>query len=797
MHSHSRHLGALTLVASVGASVLWVAQSAGAPPEEGLAHAAQDDDPARIQKEKPPGTQNFTHSKHVPEAWAARLDNGEWQFDEQQRDCRGCHNYGADQILDPQTVCTQCHFNNDINGYEFTLWADPPQFVNDLTGLRSPGALFQHNYHLALECRECHQVSEDEFQPPILMPGARDKESCRTCHEGDKPRQTTLLFMTHDREGMPIDADYRKKAMAVLKRNLLTALNRSPAMGPNTPEGRFVGPFQHADHVLIEGRSKSFSLSELKGAAASPGDPKSSGREGNCGACHAPMFELPPEASAVDHAPFDQGDQNCGSCHVSDASGTPIQFELKPQAHQSLTAGTFFHGTHLSFVRPQGTPTKSSAEGYNAIEAQGCMACHEWDSREKSGFSLKGGLANPDSFRGCQTCHTTATWAPESHGNWWTHEDHGDWTSCNGCHDPDNHDFATNRPQVLVQRRPTGLFTIESHAHPVITVPEGEDIGGSCSECHRQPVQELPSRLKNVAFSHQTHLPPEAGPESCAGCHASVLAGADRSDDLGVLFTRERGITPVPEDRLGLVYDPSACTECHLGSAPVPAMGPESVASAPTKEVPQFSHQDHMGKLLNGGGEVGCNHCHQPQAGAPVGTLPGAKNCTLCHDHTPAAIVGHATLAAGGISSQEVSACSLCHQGGLKNLEQLSLLATLHIEDIEGEVAQYHNMEQECVQCHLPEAGLMVSAVTAPTNSRLFANRTMFLRSPSDPEVPAIHRGGTRKSQDDTDCFYCHWTGRLSSSTAGATPTGDPETSQIRTSYGMRLSDFPGGPKNP
>ena len=794
---HSRHFGALALATCL--AFLLVSKSVGSVKGKQVAQeAGEQQDPLPPIK---PGTRstnktNFTHQKHVPAAWMERDGNGKWKFDETQRDCRGCHDYGADAIRDPQTVCTQCHFSNEINEYTFTLWADPPEFTKDLTGLRSPGALFQHNYHLVLECRECHQVSADKFQAPILMPGARDRESCRTCHGGDKPRAAELLFMTHDRAGNPITEDSKAKARAVLEGDLLDTLNESPAMGANQGQDRAVKPFQHADHVLIGGREAVFSLAEMKSALA----PAQAGREGNCGACHAPMFTADPAVAASTptdiHAPFTQSDQNCGTCHASDSTGTPIQFELKPRTIKSVTAGTFSHKDHLSFVRPSGNLTErsfqTSVQGYDSIEAEGCMACHEWDALKAEGFSLKGALANTQSFQGCQSCHSTA---PSDHGSWTTAKDHGTWGNCNSCHDPDSSDFATNRPMAQVNRRKPSLFTIETHSHPVITVDEGEELGASCSECHRQPVQELPSRIKDMAFSHKTHLPPEAGPESCASCHGSLLTLAEHSADLGTLLARGTEALPVPSNRLGLIYDPGACTECHLGSAPQPQFDPGSPPEGTPRDVPEFSHAGHLGKTLNGGGEVSCTTCHLPSQGSAVGTLPEALACTLCHDHSVTAITNHSPAMEGGVNAAEVAACTICHEGGLGALEQRSLLATLRVDDLLDNVAQFHQMDQDCAQCHLPTGGRLVSDVSAPTNSRLFAERAFFERTQGAPHVPAIHRGDTRKFEQDPDCFYCHWTGLLSNSLGGRTPTGDPEIPSVRRDYGNRLSDFPGGPK--
>ena len=385
---HSRHFGALALATCL--AFLLVSKSVGSVKGTQVAQEAGE------QQDPSPSTKpvKFSHQKHVPKVWMDHDGKGKWTFDETQRDCRGCHDYGTDAIRDPQTVCAQCHVSNEINEYTFALSADPPEFTQDLTGLRSPGALFQHNYHLVLECRECHQVEADVFLPPILMPGARDRDSCRTCHEGDKPRQAELLFMTHDRDGNKITEESKAKARTVLKGTLFNALNESPAMGANQGQDRAVGPFQHADHVLIGGRAAVFPLAEMKSALA----PAQAGREGNCAACHAPMFTADPPVATGNstniHAPFTQSDQSCGVCHVSDSAGTPIQFELKPNTIKSVTAGTFSHKDHLSFVRPSENLTErsfqTSVQGYDSHRGRGLHGLSRMGCPESRGLFPQG-----------------------------------------------------------------------------------------------------------------------------------------------------------------------------------------------------------------------------------------------------------------------------------------------------------------------------------------------------------------------------------------------------------------------
>ena len=324
-------------------------------------------------------------------------------------------------------------------------------------------------------------------------------------------------------------------------------------------------------------------------------------------------------------------------------------------------------------------------------------------------------------------------------------------------------------------------YTVVDDLSDPITVAPGASIEGSCRECHRKPVASLPSRIKDVAFDHGTHLPPSAGPGDCAACHNSEQFGVRTSADLARTGAGA-----------GLVYDPQACMGCHRGSVPVP----QFAATAGERSVPEFSHGAHLGQKLVGGAEVGCTTCHVPGAGAEIGTLPAASNCTLCHAHSMAPIEGHATLTGGGITAAEVAACSACHQDGFPVPGRATLIASSEVVDLVGDLAQHHPVDQECAKCHLPEAGLLISSVDKPTGNRVFVNRTTWTPKGGDKPLSAIHRNTrtdsyepTRKHEGDIiNCFYCHWTDRKSGG------TGEPELARNRDNYGDVLKDFPGGP---
>ncbi len=741
----------------------------------------------------------FTHGKHVPDAW---LDLDE---PERLRDCRGCHNYSLDAPHDPQSVCTNCHFSDDINRYVISLDKTREAFKGSLAALRTPGALFQHSNHEALECRECHRPEGDSIEAPILMPSSGGMALCLECHVGEKERQSNLKFMSVLRDGTPVTPQRREQALVKLQRGLVQALNGSPEMGPNQGDQRFVEPFRHQDHILPDFLGQGTSLAGLK----NPNNDAQSAREAQCAVCHSPMFEAAAgfrTAPGDDvHRAFEQAPETCGACHIANEQRAPIEFTFTEGTKSSLTAGTFSHADHLGFDRSAGGAAKASAAGYDSIEADGCAACHQYDQEAPSGFVLADAFRGDTPFLGCQECHSQSNWAPAEHGDWWLHEDHGDWTTCSQCHQFGGDDFATSRLQASVQRRRPGLFHIETQAHPHITVKEGESVEGSCATCHRQPVKALPSRVQEASFNHASHLPANPVAADCVVCHGASVSGAAQSSDIGAqVLAAAGGLQPAGEAALGLTYDPAACTSCHLGSAPAPAMGPIGWAEkTKPRLVPEFSHAAHIGKTLAGGQAVLCSDCHSATmeelaSGADFGTHAAALDCTQCHDHSGAGDPMRAASTGGGVTAQEVASCTQCHVGGIPELDAMLEIPYAHIVDIAAGAQQFHPEGQECIECHIPREGL-ISAQVEESHSRVFVQRTHYSPEESTMAKPAIHRGDTRKLKADrTTCFACHWTNTLVDAADGGSAIPNPETSITRASQGDKLRKgdnviFPGG----
>ncbi|MEM8710953.1 MAG: hypothetical protein AAGG01_08380, partial [Planctomycetota bacterium] len=231
------------------------------------------------------------------------------------------------------------------------------------------------------------------------------------------------------------------------------------------------------------------------------------------------------------------------------------------------------------------------------------------------------------------------------------------------------------------------------------------------------------------------------------------------------------------------------------------------------RRVPEFSHADHMGRALAGGGEVSCVDCHtapgadgdgaaEAGAAAPgpglIGTLEAAMDCTLCHDHSPGSASEptggpRASLTAGGVTLPEVEACTLCHTGGVPELEATVSYLAAHVYDVADGAFQHHPQGEECTSCHIPRDGLIQTAA-ASTGSRVFAQRTFYSPPASTQSKPSIHRNDERKLRPGrVQCVACHWTSTVKDSGDEGSPLDNVEKARTRRLWGDSFNGFPGG----
>jgi hypothetical protein len=691
----------------------------------------------------PGGVRPFIHLKHVPWVWA------DGTSPENRRDCRGCHVFDENGGRDPQAACMECHLATDDN--QSTFRASFAEGWETLDGYRDPATTFRHHTHDALACRECHGVEGPLAPDP--MPIRRGSAKCTRCHgpeaEANPPEFEVL-------EGGS------RLVPEVVRRQLLDELNGSPNMQPDR-----LGPFLHSEHLADP--EIAFDLQALAGQGS---------KKGICSSCHEPVVHS--GLAGLQEARFKR--EACGECHIGRAG--PLTFGSVFEPSVSLTAQTFSHADHLGFDPGSTNAALSSALGYARIEDEGCHACHQYDSKQRT-FLVSGSATH----EGCRSCHTSTEWGVEKHGEWEA------W-GCAACHTFERDgELAIDRPQASVRRRRSGRFTIASQVHPHIAGADPtETFADNCSQCHRSRVDALPSRLGTRAFSHGTHLPPNPDAQQCTPCHGARVDLATTSRALSESLD---GVTiattdPALASMLGATYDMRACQTCHRGG--VEQASPVAFDEISSVQVTEFSHAQHIGKPGASGAALDCLTCHRApeQAGGQMVTLPAASACTQCHDHRP----GPNSESSGRASAQAIGRCSTCHvepipaAGGSFDVQRIRLASLV------GSEGQFHPDDRDCVDCHLLQSTPLAEAAILDAD-HVFAvggrDRTGRITSYHQHRRGSVKDGYLRELRD-VDCTWCHWTQGI--------PNFDFESEQYRTEKKGNLMElerngvtvtFPGG----
>jgi len=567
---------------------------------------------------------------------------------------------------------------------------------------------------------------------------------CTRCHgpaDGDDPLEFEVLL------------GESKRIRETVQRSLLDELNGSPNMQPHS-----LGPFFHSEH--LEDPEASFGLQALLDPVAN---------QGVCTSCHEPL--LGADGSALHGERFKQ--DACGECHTGQDG--PLTFGSTLAPGTSLAALTFSHADHLVFASEGRDPDRASYSGYDRIEGEGCHACHEYEPDQRTFMAT-----DVASHEGCRTCHSSSSWEATQHGEW------SEW-GCVDCHTFESAgQLAFDRPEASVRRRRSGRFVIESQVHPHIAGSDAtKTFEGNCSQCHRARVDELPSRLGTRAFSHATHLPPDAEAQHCAACHGARVSLADSSGTISdsVGGARIAATDAVFSPMLGSTYDMRACTACHRGGVRE-AVEIEFEAIEPTR-VAEFSHAQHLGKMGPRGAVLDCLTCHQvpDQAGAAMVTLPAANACTQCHDHRP----GPNSESSGRALSHEIDRCSKCHVETIPAAGGLFDVQRSHLASLIGPAGQFHPDDRECTECHLVQSpGLAESAILEDDHVFAEGGRAregLVLRKHQ-------HRAGDDPKGflqgEGVGCGWCHWT-------QGVEGSFDFESVEYRSDFGNLMQAERGG----
>jgi len=684
--------------------------------------------PAYVQEADAEQPRPFYHSDHVSAGW---LDG---KFKEVARDCLGCHDKEVPaKFAGGQSssvgLCATCHFRFfDDRPTESTF---EPQaaagFESDLSPLDETSGAFLHGDHQTLSCYECHAPDDGKLSAGEPLPIRAGEVECRRCHDPKLLEQggPTAAFALRVDEPGPDGTNYIE--------DFLQFLNTSESMRPDR-----LGPFRHGDHLrepdLVQGFADLFADDLARDA---------------CSTCH-PVAQFERAGRAFAQAPFVVS--TCASCHI-DQDGADGEFLQGATTRPSAAALTFDHTDHLVLTRPTDRDTGVGDAGAARVRDQGCYACHNFQRGavvEDIGY-----VDDVFLYEGCVACHTGATWNTRQHG---------EWDSCESCHD-----FAADAPMqearpvvdVTGARRRPASFKVEVQSHPFISADDYAS--QDCGECHRAPVQALPSRIQELPFRHATHLAAEVGADSCDLCHLSRVAEAGSSRAIGQ--AAEPGL-------MGLTYDPASCVQCHLGDAPTPVFAEQ----APRQVVPEFPHAKHMNRSHPSGLlEAGCAACHPADgltADQGIGTSAEAKACNSCHNH--AEFADHTD----GLGGTDATSCAQCHDR-IPAIEQSFDLQAHRITG--GTYTQLHPLDRSCEDCHFSgEVSLRLLPV-----GNIAAIRGLS-RGRKD-----VHKDPGTSVFEADDCISCHWREFV----RGMSSQYSPERLSTREQFGNVLDGYPGTEK--
>ena len=663
----------------------------------------------------------FSHRDHVPEVWFYRgapfrgdPNDKAHEFDKREvaRDCRGCHDFGARdaagnmirEARSPLQACTLCHYDSDLLVAEIQ-----PGFENGLRAGRGSLSAFEHLDHATLACRECHASMSEEEE--IDLPGRTGVPSCVECHtKGAEDRQYEPYG---DR---PIDR-------AKIRSGFLAWLDADASM--RRPDR---GPYPHDAHL---------SAGDIVDAGA-------------CVTCHGDVRL----AKADDLHVHEYTVGACAECHVQ-SNRAPVVVDRLQETRPSSAARTFSHADHLAV----GATRKAGAaadDAYDELESRVCLACHEHSVQP---LRAPDGTAMPptyvlrddrEGYLGCMSCHDVPRFrAP----------DHGEWGSCVACHSFGEGDLKTLRPKTAVERAIVGevRFFMPAQRHPGISGTPDQ----ACSDCHRAPLPETPSRIAGRRFDHASHLGPNPTAQDCQVCHSGV-ATAVGPTAIGLAWDEARAGS-APASQL-LTFDLVSCASCHPGIA----LDPLSLATRARREVPTFSHADHLASSLDPrtGQPVTCTSCHDFEAeeqGGEIGVNEAARSCVQCHKHDEV----HAPWT-GGVFGPAVESCAQCHFSGVPKVDEQLEVTRVRVA-LQG--AQHHPSDQGCWECHQEAEPGRLEPVTA-----VIAN------------VPDPRRDQHANGYPPYGCNSCHWA-IIKNNIAPK----DRVDGKMRALVGDNLVGFPGG----
>jgi hypothetical protein len=509
--------------------------------------------------------------------------------------CVSCHRDDDAHKGDLGRQCADCHDSRD--------WAPAPKFDHNKTDYPLTGR------HGDVECARCHVTP---------------KLPVRTNEKGE--RVGTFKPVPY-RECASCHADPHKGALSAKCSNC------------HVTRGFGVIDKSDFDHQLtkypLRGRHASVKCESCHGAGLANRTPAFA----TCAACHADVHG---GEGTVAGTPAD-----CAACH-SVSGFSPSTFTVAQ--HQKTKYA--LDGRHASVKctlchTPGPVTTRAAARRTTQLVARlrpasgACSSCHT---------DAHGGELAARADKGtCETCHSTAGFAPSSfdataHASLRvTLEGRHGKVACAACHGPARPGLAplpapaSRKARLTIALRETACASCHVDPHAGRYRPTGgQPVTGSCGSCH-DAVQWRPATMSvavHATFSYPLEGAHRAVP--CVGCHEEFKARQAAS----TLLLAARGVAQLPftakrETNCGSCHDSphgrqfdarrdeGACEGCHTVTAFVPASA--------------FDHERDAAFSLKGAhAKVACASCHRAATpGAPILYRPLSPKCESCHAGTP------------------------------------------------------------------------------------------------------------------------------------------------------------------
>jgi hypothetical protein len=508
-----------------------------------------------------------------------------------------------------QTTCGSCHREDDVHQGELKegcegchdtkRWAPAPSFDHDSSAYPLTGA------HAEVRCESCHITA----RLPLRVNAAGKRvgvfrpvpfAECASCHtdphRGALGRSCSTCHVTRS----------------------FSAISRTS--------------FDHdATKYPLRGRHASVSCEGCHGRNLANRTPAFVA----CASCHAdPHPGAGPTASAR---------SDCATCHTV-TGFTPSTFTVA-RHQQSRYPLEGRHVTvacarcHVTERPPQGAAAQSTLVRAARLQLPGvtCASCHR--------DSHRGELAARADQGACESCHTTAAFAPSTFATAAharlrvTLEGRHGQVPCAACHGPQRAGLPALRASrpgesgITLALRETACASCHVDPHAGRYAAEGvRPIASGCSACHTAS-QWRPARVTAAmhdTFSYALEGAHRAVP--CVACHTELTTRPATS----TLQLNATGITPLPfsarrttacatchETPHGTQFagrkDGGRCEGCHVVASFTPASG--------------FDHdRDATFSLAGAHSSVPCASCHRsPPGGGAVVYRPLSGKCESCH----------------------------------------------------------------------------------------------------------------------------------------------------------------------